>query len=88
MAWLPFQKLELQKEICTFPFIVCYEIAKCLKGNNKGKYNVPLFNDYWFGLWPNEIVCTTFSLVIWDPEWYLLSPFSQKFSQNFWKILI
>ena len=26
-------------------FIVCYGIAKCIKGNNKGKYNVPLFND-------------------------------------------
>ena len=26
-------------------FIVCYRIAKCIKRNNKGKYNVPLFND-------------------------------------------
>ena len=41
-------------------FIVCYSyrIAKCIKSNNKGKYNVPLFYDSWFGLWPNEIVCT------------------------------
>ena len=39
-------------------FIVCYGIAKCKKRNNKGKYNVPLFNEQWFGLWPNEIVCT------------------------------
>ena len=23
-------------------FIVCYGIAKCIKRNNKGKYNVPL----------------------------------------------
>ena len=38
--------------------IVCYGIAKCIKSNNKGKYNVPLFYDSWFGLWPNEIVCT------------------------------
>ena len=24
---------------------VCYGTAKCIKGNNKGKYNVPLFDD-------------------------------------------
>ena len=24
---------------------VCYGIAKCIKRNNKVKYNVPLFND-------------------------------------------
>ena len=29
-------------------FIVCYRIAKCIKINNKGNYNVPLFNDYFF----------------------------------------
>ena len=38
-------------------------IEKCIKRNNKGKYNVkynmPLFYDQWFGQWPNEIVCTT-----------------------------
>ena len=39
-------------------FIVCYRIAKCIKRNNKGKYFVPLFNDLYFGLWLNEIVCT------------------------------
>ena len=26
-------------------FIVSYGIAKCIKGNNKGKYYMPLFND-------------------------------------------
>ena len=26
-------------------FIKCYRFAKCTKGNNKGKSNVPLFND-------------------------------------------
>ena len=48
-------------------FIVCYRIAKCIKGNNKGKYNVPLFNDWWFGLWPNKIVCTTLPIFLVSP---------------------
>ena len=39
-------KCEMCLRVLVLPeFIVCYRFAKCIKGNNKGKYSVPLFND-------------------------------------------